>query len=447
MATTMEMSKGNLISQIIKFTIPLILTNLLQQMYTIIDNIIAGKLSGTLTLAAIGATGHLNSLLTNLLIGIGVGVSAVVAQTLGEGKEDKISRTVHTAIGTSIAGGLLISVIGVIFCKPLLSLLGTPEAIIDSSAAYMRVFFSGYVMAAVYNFGAAILRAKGDTKRPLYFLAISGLVKIICSLIFVGIFKLGVRSIALSSVISYSLSAVLVVLALMRQDDSSKLYLKKIRIYAHELIRILKMGVPIGIQTSMFSISNVLIQSSINSFGEIAVAGSSAANNINSLLYAILTSMSHTSTIFCSQNFGAKQYDRLLKSLYLCLGFVVVAWLLSGAVMYMFVPQILNMFVSGSEAIAYGTEIGKVICATYFLCGWMEVVSGGLRAINKSTHAMVSSIVGLCGLRIVWVYTYFASHRSLGVLYWSYPLSWILTLSFVTILFIYGFRKIKKTSV
>lgn len=447
MSTNIEMSKGNLISQIVKFTIPLILTNLLQQMYVVIDNIIAGKLSGTLTLAAIGATGHLNSLLTNLLIGIGVGVSAVVAQTIGEGKEDKISRTVHTAIGTSIAGGLLISVIGVIFCKPLLSLLGTPVAIIDSSAAYMRVFFSGYVMAAVYNFGAAILRAKGDTKRPLYFLAISGLVKIICSLIFVGIFKLGVRAIAFSSVISYSLSAVLVVLTLMHQDDSSKLYLKKIRIYKAELIRILKMGIPIGIQTSMFSISNVLIQSSINSFGEIAVAGSSAANNINSLLYAILTSMSHTSTIFCSQNFGAKQYDRLLKSLYLCLGFVVVAWVLSGAAMYMFVPQILNMFVSGSDAIAYGTEIGKVICATYFLCGWMEVVSGGLRAINKSTHAMVSSIVGLCGLRIVWVYTYFAAHRSLGVLYWSYPLSWIVTLLFVTVSFIYCFRKTKKASV
>ena len=447
MATNVEMTKGNLVSQIVKFTIPLILTNILTQMYIIIDNIIAGKMSGTLTLAAIGATGHLNSLLTNLLIGIGVGVSAVVAQSIGEGNEEKIGRTIHTAMGISIAGGLFIGAIGLLFCRQLLSLLGTPEAIIDNSASYMRVYFSGYVLAAVYNFGAAILRAKGDTKRPLYFLAVSGLVKIICSLIFVGIFKLGVRAIAFSSVISYSLSAVLVLNALMHQEGASKLYLKKIRIYGAELKRILKMGVPIGIQTSMFSISNVLIQSSINSFGEIAVAGSTAANNINSLLYAILTSMSHTSTIFCSQNFGAKNYDRLLKSLYTCMGFVVVAWLLSGAAMYMFVPQILSLLVTGEEAIRYGTEIGKVICATYFLCGWMEVVSGGLRAINKSTHAMVSSIVGLCGLRIVWVYTYFASHRSLGVLYWSYPLSWILTLTFVAILFIYGFRKIKKSSV
>lgn len=443
----MEMTKGNLLKQIIQFTIPLIFTNLLQQLYVIVDNIIAGKLSGTMTLAAIGATGHLNSLLTNLLIGIGVGVSAVVAQTIGEGNEEKVGKTIHTAIGTSIAGGLLIGIIGVFFCKPLLSLLETPKAIIDNSAAYMRVYFSGYVFTAVYNFGASILRAKGDTKRPLYFLAISGLVKIICSYIFVGIFKLGVRAIALSSVISYTLSAVLVVFALMHQEGASKLYLKEIRIYGAELKRILKMGIPIGIQTSMFSISNVLIQSSINSFGEIAVAGSTAANNINLLLYAILTSMSHTATIFCSQNFGAKNYKRLLKSLYTCLGFVVAAWLLSGAAMYMFVPQILSLFVTGDKAIAYGTEIGKVICATYFLNGWMEVVSGGLRAINKSTHAMISSIVGLCGLRIVWIYTYFASHRSLGVLYWSYPLSWILTLSFVTILFIYGFRKIKKASV
>jgi len=447
MAANVEMTKGNLLKNIIQFTIPLICTNLLQQMYTIIDHMIAGKLSGTMTLAAIGATGHLTSLLTNLLIGIGVGVSAVVAQTIGEGNEEKIGRTVHTAIGTSIAGGLIVTVMGVFFSRQLLELLGTPEAIIADSAAYMRVFFSGYVLSAIYNFGAAILRAKGDTKRPLYFLAISGLVKIICSYIFVGIFKLGVRAIALSSVISYTLSAVLVVLALMHQEGASKLYLKKIRIYAKELKRILKMGIPIGIQSSMFSISNVLIQSSINSFGEIAVAGSSAANNINSLLYAILTSMSHTSTIFCSQNFCAKNYKRLLKSLYTCMGFVVAAWLLSGAVMYMFVPQILSLFVTGSDAIAYGTEIGKVICATYFLCGWMEVVSGGLRAINKSTHAMVSSIVGLCGLRIVWIYTYFASHRSLGVLYWSYPLSWILTLLFVTILFIYCFGKTKKTSV
>lgn len=431
----------NDVMSIVRFTLPIILTNLLQQMYIIIDHMIASNYAGDIVLAQIGATSYLSTLFTNLVIGVSVGVSAVVAQAIGRKNDEEVHKTIHTAMGISIVCGVLVGILGNIFCFPLLSLMKTPDVIIHQSTSYMRIIFAGFITSSVYNFGAAILRAIGDTKKPLYFLCISGGIKIVMTFLFVAVFDFGVRAIAVSTIISQIVSAILVIFTLTRKEGVYKLYLKKIKIYFHEMKLILFMGIPIGLQTSMFSISNVIIQSSINTFGEIAVAGASAAGHINSVLYAILTSMSHASTIYCSRAYGAKDSKALVKHLKTCLGLVVVVGIVCGGTCHIFKKQILGMFVKGAEAIAFGDEIARVICLTYLFNGAMEAVSGGLRALNKSTPAMLSSVFGLCVLRIVWVYTYFASHRSLEVLYYSYPLSWIITLAINTVLFVYYFKR------
>ena len=434
-------TEGKLLAQIIRFTIPLILTNVFQQLYNIIDNMIAGKFAGETTLAAIGATGHLTSLFINLVIGISVGVSAVVAQSIGSGDDKVIQTSIHTAMATSFWCGIIVGFLGVFLAKPMLALLSTPDSIINESALYLSIILGGFITSSIYNFGAAILRATGDTKRPLLFLSISGLVKVALTFLFVVVLKWGVVAIACSTIISQLLSAVLVVLALLKQPERYRLCLKEIKVYKAELIRILKMGVPIGLQTSMVAISNVIIQASINSFGDLAIAGASASNNINGILYAILTSMSHTSTIFCSQNFGAKKPKRLLQVLYVCLILCVVVGLLSGVIFQILSVPIIKLFVQSEQAISYALEYASVICLTYSFSGIMETLSGGLRAINKSTLAMVASALGLCLTRIIWVYTYFAQNRSMTVLYYSYPLSWIVTSLINVVLLMIFFKK------
>lgn len=444
---SMNISEGKLLPQIIKFTIPLILTNIFQQLYNIIDQMIAGKFAGEGVLAAIGATGHLTSLFINLVIGISVGVSAVVAQTIGSGDDEVIHKSIHTSMATSVWCGLIVGVLGIFLAKPMLLLLNTPDSIINQSTLYLAIILGGFITSSIYNFGAAILRATGDTKRPLLFLSISGAIKVISTFVFVVIFRWGVVAIACATIISQLISAVLVVNALLKQPERYRLCVKNIKIYKAELIRILKMGVPIGLQTSMVAISNVIIQASINSFGDSAIAGAAATNNINSILYSILTSMSHTSTIFCSQSFGANKPKRLLSSLYISLVLCVIVGLFSGTIFQLLSLPIIKLFVQSKEAISFALEYASVICLTYSLSGIMETLSGGLRAINKSTLAMVSSALGLCSTRIIWVFTYFASHRSMTVLYYSYPLSWVVTSIINLVLFIIFFRrtiKVKK---
>ncbi|MFA7637128.1 MAG: MATE family efflux transporter [Monoglobales bacterium] len=442
-----DFSSGRLLSKIIIFTIPLILTNLMQQMYAIIDQVIAGRFSGSMTLAAIGATSHVSSLLTNVVIGVSVGVSAVIAQMVGERDKHSVARSVHTSMALSIIFGLSVGIFGVLFSRDLLALIDTPADIINSSDSYMRIIFGGMIFPMIYNFGGAVLRAKGDTKRPLIILAISGAIKTSLTLFFVVGLNLSVRAIATATIISQAVSAILVFYCLLFEEAEYKLYIRKIKIHGAELKRILVMGIPIGIQSSMFSVSNVVIQSSINSFGAIAVAGSSAANNVNSLLYAVLNSMSHTSTIVCGQNFGAKKLNRVLSSLLLCCGLVISVGLVLGGLCFIFSKEIVGLFVNESEAIFYGMQITKVITITYWLNGLMETVSGGLRAINKSSYAMFNAVLGLCVVRIVWVYTYFASHRALDILYYSYPISWIVSLTLHTTMFVWFFKKLNNATV
>ncbi len=430
--------------QAIKFTIPIIFTNLFQQIYHVLDNMIAGKFAGELTLAAVGATGYLNSLIINLLTGLSVGVSAVIAQLEGEKNQSSIHKAVHSSMAISIIGGLLFGVIGIVFCKPILSLVETPDKIINESAVYMRVYFAGFVFLAIYNFGAAILRAKGDTKRPFLYLTIAGGVKVVLNYLFVAIMHKGAGYLALSTVISQLLSAGLVVYALLKEKDAYHLVFRKIRFYTKETSRILRNGVPIGLQSSVLALSNVILQSSINSFGEVVVAGAAASGTYNSVFYTVQTSMSHTATIFCGRFFGANEYKKLIKSLLYCGLLVMIFGVIVAAICLPMVNPMMKLFVDDPLAVSSGAQVVVVLCTTYWLSGLMEVVSGGLRAINKSSYAMVCTVVCLFATRITWIYTYFAGHRSLGILYYCYPLSWLVTLLVSLVVFIVFFKKLQK---
>ena len=437
--------KGSKLSTIIIFSLPLILNNILTQLYIIVDQIIARNFAGGRVVTAIGATGFLITLFTNIVAGVAVGAGAIVAQKIGKNDQQGITKSIHTAMGMSVFAGIIIGTFGLIFCKPFLQLLNTPESIIDLSATYMCVYFAGYIFLAISNFAVAILMATGDTKRPLVYASLAGIMKIVFSFIFVAIFKLGIAFIGLATVISFVVSCSLAVIKLLRKEEVFRLYIKKIRICFDELKEIIKMGVPIGMQTTVMSISNVLIQSSINSFGEIPMEGTTAALQMNNLVYAILTTMSQTSTIFCSKDYGAKDYKGLLKSLFLCLGLVIVMATVVCSILLIVQEQFLMLFIARKQALPYANQIVGVIILPYVTCGLMEAVSGGLRAINKSSLAMISSVTCLCGFRVLWIYTYFASHRGLDVLFYSYPISWSLALVANAIMFTIFFKKAKRT--
>ena len=437
----MPRSSGSLLSEMIRFTISLLLTNLFQQVFNITDQMIAGRFAGELTLAAIGSTGHLTSLLINLLIGISVGVSTVLAQMQGEGHRLTIHRAVHTSIAIGVAGGFVFGILGVLLCRPLLIAMQTPAAILPDASVYMRIYFASMPFIAVYNFGAAILRAKGDTKRPLLYLSLSGAIRVCMNFVSVLFLDGNTTHFAFSVFVTQFIAAVLVVRALQKEEDPFQLHLRKLRIFRPELRRILFTGIPIGMQSCILSFSNVILQSSINSFGEIPVAGASAAASYNSLYYAALTTMSHTATIFSGRSYGARKYKEITKEIGICCAMVMIVGGIIAGVCLPIVPTLVSLFVKDPIAIASGTEVVVVICTTYWLSGLMEVFSGGLRAINHATAAMLSTTLGLCITRILWIYTYFASHRSLGILYYCYPLSWVTTLAINVLLFVVFFKK------
>ena len=441
----LDMLNGPILPKIIIFVIPLLLTNLLQQLYHMADMIVVGQFAGSLSLGAIGATHSLSNIILNILIGISIGVSTVVAQAQGAGDIECTDRVVHTSMAISIIGSIFLAAVGIIFCKPILILIDTPDDILNKSTLYMRIIFAGYPIVSIYNFGSAILRAKGDTKRPLVFLGISGFVNVVLNCIFVIVFKMDVAGVAIATVISQVISAVLVILWMLKEEYPFKLKISKIKIYVPELKRILSLGLPIASQSATFSFANVIIQSAINSFGSLAVAGAGAAMNVCNILYVFMNSPSHAATIFTGQNFGARKLERIPKIITRSSLVVVMLWLLAGTSFVIFAKPLLRLFASDVRVINFGYQVVLMLCSTYFICGIMDVLSGALKGINKSLISMINSITSLFGIRIMWIFTYFASHRSLLVLYASYPLSWIFALCAHLIFFVYYIKKAKKT--
>ena len=423
-----DMANGPLLGKIIKFAIPLMLSGILQLFFNAADIIVVGNFAEDHTaLAAVGSTGSLINLIVNVFIGLSVGTNVLVARYYGAQDRKNMHETVHTSVAISIIFGIILIFIGVFLAEPLLNLMGTPTDVIDQAVLYVRIYFAGMPVMMLYNFGAAILRAVGDTKRPLYYLSLAGVVNVVINLILVLVFHMGVAGVAIATVISQVVAAVLVLLCLMKTDAPYKVYFKEIKVYKDKLIEMAKIGLPAGMQGAVFSISNVLIQSSINSFESLAMAGSTAAANLEGFVYTAMNSFHQTALSFTGQNMGAKKYSRVNKILGLCIACVSVTGMVLGGLEFIFAPQLLSIYNSDPQVISYGAIRLMYIGLPYFICGIMDVMVGSLRGLGCSIMPMIVSLAGACGFRVLWIYTVFQTYHTLEILYISYVISWTIT--------------------
>ena len=423
-----DMTRGPLLSRILLFSLPLICSGVLQLLFNAADIIVVGRYAGSHAMAAVGATSALINLLVNFFIGISVGANVLVARFCGAGDFDDAQQTVQTALITAVAGGALLVVIGIALARPMLVWMATPAEVLDQAVLYMRIYFIGMPATMLYNFGAAILRAVGDTRRPLYFLMFSGVVNVLCNLFFVIVLHMGVAGVATATVIAQVISATLIVLCLMRVDGMCNVNLKNIHFHADKFARMMQVGLPAGLQSVIFNISNVLIQSSINSFGAIVVAGNTAASNIEGFVYTSMNALYQTSLSFTSQNLGAKQYRRIDQVLLRCAILVVLIGLVLGNGAHLLGRQLLGIYSADAEVVSFGLVRLGVVSVTYCLCGLMDVIAGSVRGMGYSILPMLVSLAGACVFRIIWIFTIFRWQHTLFSLYISYPISWGLTI-------------------
>lgn len=439
-----NMLEGPLLGPIFLFAMPLFITSVLQLAFNAVDIIVVGKFTGHHALAAVGATGPVINLLVTMFMGISIGASVIMGQNVGARDFKNAQDTLHTAIGISILGGIIVLFAGYFTAMPLLKLMQTPPEVIELAGEYLKIYYIGMPGFMVYNFGAALLRAIGDSKRPMYFLTISGVFNVICNLIFVVIFKMGVAGVAIATSISQYIAAALIVASLLKADGYMKLFIDKIRISKDKALGMMRIGLPAGFQGALFSISNILIQSGINSFGSVVMAGNTAAGNLEGFVYMGMNSIYQTSLSFTSQNMGAKQYDRVKKIFWTCVGVVIGVGLFLGVGAWLFGDKLLRLYTSEPEVIKYGVERLGVVSATYFLCGIMDTMVGGLRGMGYSITPMVVSLTAVCILRMIWIATIFQSIHTPVILYLSYPVSWIFAAIGHYINYLYAMKKLKK---
>ena len=423
-----DMCSGPLLSRILLFAVPLICSGVLQLVFNATDISVVGRFVSSNAMAAVGSTSSLINLLVNFFIGISVGANVLVARFRGANDYDDAQETVQTALITAVIGGFVLIAAGMLLARPMLEWMATPEEVIDQAVLYMRVYFVGMPATMLYNFGAAILRAVGDTRRPLYFLTLAGIVNVAGDLLFVLVLDMGVAGVAAATVISQIISATLIVLCLTRQDGMCNVNLRRMKFHRDKFLRIMQVGLPAGLQSVIFNISNVLIQSSINSFGALAVAGNTAASNIEGFVYTSMNALYQTSLSFTSQNLGAKQYYRIDKVLVRCLALVFVIGLVLGNGAHLLGQVLLGIYSGDPEVIAYGMMRLGVVSVTYCLCGMMDVVAGSVRGMGYSILPMLVSLAGACLFRIIWIFTVFQWQHTLFSLYISYPISWALTI-------------------
>ena len=438
-AYEMDMCSGPLFSKLVMFAVPLMLSGILQLLFNAADIVVVGNYAGHESLAAVGSTSSLINLLVNVFIGLSVGANVLVAQYFGAHRMKDLEETVHTAMVLAAGGGLFLVAVGVLLADPLLTLMGTPEDVLPLSALYMKIFFVGMPATLTYNFGSAILRAVGDTKRPLWFLLAAGIINVILNLIFVIVLHMGVAGVALATVISQCISAALIIRCLVKSDAPYRLKYDQLKLVKSKLFAIARIGLPAGLQGAIFSISNVLIQSSVNSFGSVAMAGNTAAANIEGFVYTAMNAVYQTALSFTSQNFGAKNYDRMTKILWYCQGMVIAVGIFMGGGAVLLGPGLLGIYGSNAQVIHYGMNRLRIISGPYFLCGIMEVM-------GCSLLPMFVALTGACVFRVIWIYTIFAVSRTLQTLYISYPVSW--TITFLAHMVCYGIvrRRVERTA-
>lgn len=441
----MDMCHGPIIKKMLLFALPLMFSGVLQLLFNAADIIVVGRFGSEHSLAAVGSNGSMVSLLTGLFLGLSVGVSVLVAHFYGAGQKKELSETVHTAITISLVIGVLLTVIGLVAAKPVLVLMQVPAEVLELSALYLRIYFLGMTASTVYNFGSAVLGAVGDTRRPLYFLASAGVINVILNMFFVIVLKMDVAGVALATVISQYISAVLVIRCLMKEDGIYRLYLKKLCIYPDKLKRIIKVGLPAGLQSTVFSIANVSIQTAVNSFGAVVVAGSSAAGNIEGFIYVAQNAFYQATLAFTAQNLGAGKYKRTTRGLLsgqLC---VVMVGIMLGSILIFFGRLLLGIYSTSPEVIESGFVKLKILGGTYFLCGIMEVLVGALRGLGYSILPMMVAMIGVCGMRVLWIQTVFRLPQvhNLEGLFVAYPISWIIAIAMHTICYFLVRRHLK----
>ena len=436
-----DMTPGAIVKNQILFIIPLMMTSFLQLFYNAVDIIVVGKFAGTTALSAVGSTSSLINLLVNVFMGLSVGTSVTMSLYFGAKDDTNIHRTVHTSTAIATIAGVALIFIGYFMSPTLLRWMDTPVDVIDQAVLYMRIFFLGMPFNMLYNFSAAMLRAVGDTKRPLQFLAIAGVVNVVLNLVFVVGFKMDVAGVALATIIAQAISMILVLRCLVKSQGAMKLEWKKIRVYKAQLLLMIRIGLPAGIQSSFFSVSNVLIQSSINSFGAVAMAGNAASSNLEGFMFTAMNCVHQSAVTFAGQNLGAGKYKRVRKNLYYCFGIVTVVGVLMCTGFALFGEQLLRLYSDNPEAIAIGLERLLFFCSCYFLCGVMDVMTGHLRGLGYSVVPMIVTFCGVCVLRVVWVFAVFRQFPSLGILYISYPVTWIISL---IVLYIYYMTWVNK---
>lgn len=444
-AREIDMCSGPLFMKILRFSLPFMMTALFQHLYNAADVIIVGRYAGQEALAGVGTTSSITTLILNLFLGMSVGVSVVLGRAIGERNGKKVHDIVHTSILVSVLGGAIISFIGIFFAKPLLTLIDVPENVMPQAKIYMQIIFAGKIPALLFNFGSAILRSKGDTKRPFYIVSISGIINVVLNMFFV--IKLGMKAdgVALATIISQIFTAVAIVYLLCNEQDDSKLFFKKLKIHKACLIDIMKIGIPSGIQSMIFSLANVIIQTSVNGFGSAAIAGSAASNNIGNFLYSALNTFYQASVTFVSQNVGAKRYDRINRIIGCCLIDVTIVWIIEILITVFAGEFLISIYAPGdTEAIKMGVIRLSIVGCTYGLCGFMEVMSGVLRGLGHSVWSMVSSITGVCGIRILWVFTVFRALKTFESLFIAFPMSWIGTTAMHFTLYLFARRSLKK---
>ena len=435
-----DMCNGSIMDKLISFSLPLMLSGILQLMFNAVDIVVVGRFSGSQALAAVGSTTALINIFTNLFIGISLGANVLAARFYASGKEKEMSETVHTAITLALISGIIMAGVGLLLAKLALELMGTPSDVIELSTLYMRIYFCGMPFFMLYNYGAAILRAVGDTKRPLIFLIISGVANAGLNMILVIIFHMGVAGVGIGTVISQLISCILVLRCLYKSEGCYQLRFSKLRIQKVYLRQIFQVGIPAGIQSTVINFSNALLQSSVNSFGSTAMAGYTAANNILGFLYASVNAVTQACMSFTSQNYGVGKYKRMDRVLINCLILSVVISGVLGCGSYAFGTEILKVYTEDPKVIQCGLEILSMTTVTYFLCGIMDLFPGALRGMGRSGVPMILSIIGTVGTRIVWIFMLFPQHRSLKFLFISYPASWLFTIVMQVICF-YFVRK------
>lgn len=439
-----DMCNGTIMDKLIAFAIPLMLSGVLQLMFNAVDIVVVGQFSGSSSLAAVGSTTALINTFVNLFIGISLGTNVMVARYYAAGRDREVSEVVHTSITLALISGVVMAVVGFVLSRTALVLMDTPEDVIDKAALYMKIYFCGMPFFMLYNYGAAVLRAVGDTKRPLIYLIAAGVINASLNLILVIVFKMDVAGVAIATVISQMISCILVLRCLGKSEESYRFSWSGLMLKGVYIRQIFSVGVPAGIQSTVINFSNVLLQSSVNSFGSTAMAGYTAANNILGFLYMSVNSVTQACMSFTSQNYGVGKYKRMDRVLLDCLGFTVTVGVVLGGSAYIFGPQILSIYTEDEAVISCGMEILSYTTLTYFLCGIMDLFPGALRGMGRSAVPMVLSVIGTVGTRIFWIYAIFPYHRNLNILFISYPASWLFTIILQVICFILVRRSVHK---